>query len=80
MEQEGFRALIDARNMPLSPAVLRKMVVIADMIKGDPRFRGAFVGMKGMALSTTTIYAKTRRVNAKFCDTVEEAKDWLVKE
>jgi hypothetical protein len=79
-EKDGFLGLVDARNTPMTMPLMNKAKEVAAMAKGDPRFRIALVGATGMAKSMGEIHAKTRRVNAHFCDTMEEAKDWLVQE
>ena len=77
-EKEGGLFLIDGRNMPVSVPILNKAKEAADMAKGDSRYRVAFVGLAGMTKSMAEIHAKTRHVNARFFDTVEEAEEWLV--
>lgn len=79
-EKEGGLFLIDGKNMPVSAPILNKAKEAADMAKGDSRYRVAFVGLTGMTKSMAEIHAKTRHVNARFFDTTEEAKEWLVKE
>ncbi len=79
-EREGGLFLIDGRNMPVSMAILNKAKEAAEMAKDDPRYRVAFVGLAGMTKSMAEIHAKTRRVNARFFNTVEEAEEWLIQE
>lgn len=79
-ERNGILAVIDCRNTAVTTPVLKKAVELADMIQGDPRFCVAFVGLTGVYQSTAQVYTRTRRVNAYFCDSVEDAKEWLVKE
>lgn len=79
-ERDGLLALIDCRNAPMTPATVKKAVEVADMVKGDPRFCVAFVGLTGISQSTAQVFAKTRHVHARFFDTAEDAKEWLVKE
>ena len=77
---EGCLSFIDATGMPMSIAVLNKMRKTADMARGDPRYRVAFIGMTGVAKSTAQVHATTRRVNARFFDTAESAMEWLIEE
>lgn len=79
-ERDGLLALIYCKNAPLTPATVKKAVEIADMVKGDPRFCVAFVGLTGISQSTAQVYATTRHVHASFFDTAEDAKEWLVRE
>ncbi len=79
-QKDGCLAVIDARNMPMSVAILKAAKEAAEMPKGDPRFRVAFVGMSGMSKSMAQIHASTKHVNARFVDTVEQAREWLLKE
>lgn len=79
-ERNGILAVIDCRNTAVTTPVMNKAVELADMVQGDPRFCVAFVGLTGVYQSTAEVYTRTRRVNAHFCDTVEDAKEWLVKE
>ncbi len=78
--KDGCLAVIDARNMPMTAAILNTAKETAAMARGDPRIRVAFVGLTGMAKSMAQIHAATRHVNARFVDTVEEAKEWLISE
>ena len=80
IERNGCLALIDATNTPMSVPILNKAREVAAMAAGDPRYCVAFVGMKGLTKSTAQLHARTTRVNAHFCDTVEDAKEWLIKE
>lgn len=79
-ERDGLLALIDCRNAAVTPATVKKAVEVADLVKGDPRFCVAFMGLTGVSQSTAQVYATTRRVHAKFFGTAEDAKEWLVKE
>ncbi len=79
-EKNGCLAVIDARNMPMSVAILKTAKEAAEMPKGDKRYRVAFVGLTGMSKTMAEIHATTRHVNAHFVNTVEEAKEWLLKE
>ncbi len=79
-ETAGFLGLIDATNTPMSVALMNKAKEVAAMAKGDPRYRIALIGATGMAKSLGEIHAKTRRVNARFFDKMEDGKEWLVKE
>ena len=69
-----------ATNTPMTMPLMNTAKDVAAMAKGDPRYRIALVGATGMAKSMGEIHAKTRRVNARFCDTMEEAREWLVQE
>ncbi len=77
-EKEGGLYLIDGSNMPVSISILNKAKEAADLAKGDSRYRVAFIGLAGMTKSMADIHAKTRRVNARFFDTLEEAEEWLI--
>lgn len=79
-ERGGLLALVDCTNAPVTPATVKKAVEVADMVKGDPRFCVAFIGLTGVPQSTAQVYATTRRVHARFFDTAEAAKEWLVAE
>ena len=79
-ERDGLLALIDCRNAPMTPATVKKAVEVADMVKGDPRFCVAFIGLDGVSRSTAQVYATTRHIHASFFGTAEDAKEWLVRE
>jgi hypothetical protein len=79
-QRDGCLALIDATNTPMSVAILNKAREVAAIATGNPRICVAFVGMAGLTKSTAQLHARTTRVNAHFSDTVDEAKEWLIKE
>ncbi len=79
-ETGGGLFLIDGKNMPVTVPILNKAKEAADIARDDPRYRVAFVGLAGMTKSMAEIHTATRRVNARFFNTVEDAEEWLVKE
>ncbi len=79
-ERNGLLALVNCKGAPVTPATVKKAVEVADMVKGDPRFCVALVGLTGISQSTAQVYATTRHVHASFFDTADDAKEWLVKE
>jgi len=79
-ERDGLLALVDCTNAAMTPATVKKAVEVADLVKGDPRFCVAFIGLSGISQSTAQVYATTRHVHAGFFNKAEDAKEWLVKE
>ena len=79
-ELGGCLALIDATNTPMTVAILNRARAVAELASGNPRICVVFVGMSGLTKSTAQLHARTTRVNAHFTNSVEEGKEWLIKE
>ena len=86
MEQELRRRpdvrliLIDTTSITLESKTMAKAKDAARTVKHNPDTRIAFVGMTALQKSTAQLIAKGLHLEAHFCKTPEEARDWLVKE
>ena len=81
-DRKGSLVLIDATGAAMTTATVNraKQMVAAGTAKGLPDKGSAFVGLSGLQKSTAQLVAKGMGLNAHFFATVEEAKDWLVKQ
>ncbi len=85
MRQELLRlpgahlTLIDATDIALTPAVLRKAKE-STRRKADPGTRTVFVGMNSIQRTTAELVARGMHLNVHFCATLDEGKEWLVQE
>lgn len=78
-KQGAHLTLIDATDIALTPAVLRKARE-STRRKADPGTRTVFVGMSPIQRSTAELVARGMHLNVHFCQTLEEGQEWLVKE
>ncbi len=72
--------LIDGTDIAITPAILRKAKESSGGGQADPNSRAVFVGMTPIQRSTAELIAKGMRLNVHFCNTLEEGKEWLLKE
>ena len=72
--------LVDATDLTITPALVRKAREVAEMGQGKAGGRVAFVGMTTIQKSTAQLIARAVGLQAHFCGTLEEGKEWLVKE
>jgi hypothetical protein len=81
-DRKGSLVLIDATGAAMTPATVNKakQMAAAGEAIGVPDRGSAFVGLTGLQKSTAQLIAKGMGLNAHFSSTVEEAKEWLVKE
>ncbi len=71
--------LVDATDIAITPALVSKARQVAEMGKGKTDSRVAFVGMSAIQKSTAQLIAKAVGIQAHFCNTLAEGKEWLVK-
>ena len=79
-ETNGCLILIDSRNITMAPAAVNKAKEAASALKAHPGNRVAFVGLSGLQKSTAQLIARGLRVDAYCCDSMDEAREWLVQE
>ncbi len=73
--------LIDGTDIAITPAILRKAKESSSSgqdLKHESR--ACFVGMSPIQNSTAELIARGMHLNVHFCKTLEEGKEWLVKE
>jgi hypothetical protein len=82
LKRQGIRlTLVDGTNIAITPALVRKAREVAEMGEGkNAANRVAFVGLTTIQKSTANLIAKAVHLQAHFCNTLEEGKEWLVKE
>ena len=78
-KQNTRLTLIDGTDIAITPAILRKAKE-ASSGEANPDSRAVFVGMTPIQRSTAELIARGMRLNVHFCNTLEEGKEWLVKE
>lgn len=78
-KQNTRLTLIDGTDIAITPAILRKAKE-ASSGEADPDSRAVFVGMTPIQRSTAELIARGMHLNVHFCKTLEEGKEWLVKE
>jgi hypothetical protein len=78
-KQNTRLTLIDGTDIAITPAILRKAKE-ASSGEADPDSRAVFVGMTPIQRSTAELIARGMHLNVHFCNTLEEGKEWLVKE
>jgi len=79
-ERRDSLVLINASSVSMTTATVNKAKEAATIIKDIPDCRVVFVGLTGLQKSTAQLVAKSQRLNAHFCATLEEGKEWLVRE
>ncbi len=80
LKKENTRlTLIDGTDIAITPAILRKAKE-ASSGEANPDSRAVFVGMTPIQRSTAELIARGMHLNVHFCNTLEEGKEWLVKE
>ncbi len=72
--------LIDTTDITLETKTMTKAKEVAAAVKSHPDTRLAFVGMTALQKSTAQLIARGLGLEAHFCKTLEEGKDWLVAE
>ena len=72
--------LVDTTDITLESKTMAKAKDVAKTVKHNPDARIAFVGMSALQKSTAQLIARGLHLEAHFCRTVEEGKEWLVKE
>ncbi len=86
MEQELRRRpdvrliLIDTTGITLESRTMAKAKDVARTVKHNPDTRIAFVGMTPLQKSTAQLIARGLHLEAHFCKTLDEGKEWLAKE
>jgi hypothetical protein len=78
-KQDTRLTLIDGTDIAITPAILRKAKE-ASSGEANPDSRAVFVGMSPIQRSTADLIARGMHLNVHFCNTLEEGKEWLVKE
>lgn len=78
--QDIHLILVDGTNIAIAPASVSKAKEAAAVVKRDARNRVAFVGLTALQKSTAQLIAKGIHLEARFFKTLEEGKEWLVKE
>jgi hypothetical protein len=79
-EQKACLALVDVTHTHVSVALVNKAREGATSLKKNPANRVVFVGMSSLQKSTAQLHTRTVGIRAHFCSTLEEGKEWLVKE
>ncbi len=79
-QRDACLILINATNITMAPGSVSKAKEAASALRENPDNRVAFVGLSMLQQSTAQLIAKGLHVDAYFCRTMEEAKEWLVKE
>lgn len=79
-QRDACLILVNAPNISIAPGSVSKAKEAASALKENPGNRVAFVGMTALQKSTAQLIARGVRINAYFCKTLEEGKEWLVKE
>ena len=72
--------LVNGTNIAMTPAALTKAKEAAAALKGISDYRVAFVGLTRLQKSTAQLVMKSHHMDAHFCQTLEEGKEWLVSE
>lgn len=72
--------LVNGANITMTPAALSKAKEAAAALKGVSASRVAFVGLSRLQKSTAQLMMKSQHMDAHFCDTLEEGKEWLAGE
>ena len=78
-KQNTRLTLIDGTDIAITPAILRKAKE-ASSGEANPDSRAVFVGTSPIERSTAELIARGMHLNVHFCNTLEEGKEWLVKE
>ncbi len=79
-QRDACLILVNATNITMAPGSVSKAKEAASTLRENPDNRIAFVGLTTLQQSTAQLLAKSLHVDAHFCKTVDEARDWLVKE
>lgn len=80
-EREVRLILIDATNAKMEKGTLEKAKAVVEAAKKRPGTPVAFVGMKDNFQKTMAQLMATRlRLHARFCASLDEGKEWLIKE
>ncbi len=79
-QQHGRLSLVNVQNITLAPRSMKKAKEAAEAAKAQRGHRIAFVGLTGLQKSTAEIALRSMGVRAHFCSTLEQGKEWLVKE
>jgi hypothetical protein len=86
MEQELQRRpdvrliLVDTTDITLESKTMAKAKEAAAAVKHNPDARIAFVGMSALQKSTAQLIARGLHLQAHFCKTLDEGKEWLIQE
>jgi hypothetical protein len=72
--------LVDGTGIAIAPGSVSKAKEAAAVVKRNPDNRVAFVGLTALQKSTAQLIAKGIHLEARFFRTLEEGKEWLVKE
>ena len=80
-ERDVRLILIDGTNAKMDKGTLQKAKGVVDVSKKKPGTPVACVGMNdGFQKTMAQLMATRLRLNARFCATLEEGKEWLVAE
>ena len=80
-ERDVRLILIDGTNAKMDKGTLQKAKGVVDVSKKKPGTPVACVGMSdGFQKTMAQLMATRLRLNARFCSTLEEGKEWLVAE
>src|SRR5512136_1735500 len=81
-EPKGPLVLVDATGAAMTTATVNRARQAAETgkAKGIPNRASAFVGLTRLQKATAQLITGPLHLNAYFCDSLEEAKEWLVKE
>jgi hypothetical protein len=71
--------LVDGRNVAITPAIVRKA---REARSGEAHADSqvVFVGLTPIQRTTAELVARGMRLNVHFCKTLDEGKEWLVRE
>ncbi len=72
--------LVNGANVTMTPAAISKAKEAAAALKRVRDYRVAFVGLSGLQKTTAQVMMKTQHMDAHFCDTLEEGKEWLAQQ
>lgn len=79
-QRDACLILVNATNITMAPGSVSKAKEAASTLRENPDNRVVFVGLSTLQQSTAQLIAKGLRVDAHFCRTLEEGKEWLVKD
>jgi hypothetical protein len=72
--------LIDTTGITLESKTMAKAKDVAKTVKYNPDTRIAFVGMTALQKSTAQLIARGLHLEAHFCKTLDEGREWLIRE
>jgi hypothetical protein len=72
--------LVNGSNISMTAGALSKAKEAAEVLKRIPDYSVAFVGLTRLQKSTAQLMMKAQHMDAHYCATLEEGKEWLVNE